>query len=142
MNVHSSVHPQNHLTLQGELEHCVGKNWFSCTSRKGFILQLVSIEQCQACICCIRSKVAALPAGPKERLPNKPKDHYHIGQTQAFPEDLMLFVRKNLDDPLMKVHRIQVIFPLNHLIGSYCLVLLALHSPAQDSSATSCPSAP
>lgn len=39
----------------------------------------------------------------KENLPNKPEDHYHIGQTQDFPEDLMLFVGKNSDDPLTQV---------------------------------------
>ena len=108
MKVHSSVHPQNLLTLQGELEHCVGKNHFTHTSQKGFIPQLVSIEQRQARMHRIRSKVAASRAGPKESLPDKPEDHHHIGQTQAFPEDLMLFVRKNSDDPLTKVCRIQV----------------------------------
>jgi len=52
----------------------------------------------------------AAQARLKESLPNKPEDHYHIGQTQNFLEDLILFVRKNSADPLMKVCRFQVIF--------------------------------
>ena len=44
-----------------------------------------------------------LQAGPRDTLSNKPEDCYHIGQMQNFPEDLVLFVRKNSDDPLTKV---------------------------------------
>ncbi|KIM66059.1 hypothetical protein SCLCIDRAFT_22270 [Scleroderma citrinum Foug A] len=46
--------------------------------------------------------LAGFQAGPKESLPENPEDHHHIGHTQKFPEDLLLFVRKNSDDPLTK----------------------------------------
>ena len=99
----------NILILQGKLEHHIGKGRFTRTSRKVFIPQLASIERHQAQTHCIRAKLAALRAGPKESLPDNPEDHYHIGQTQCFPEDLMLFIRKHLDDPLTMVHRVQLI---------------------------------
>ena len=93
----------NILTLQGELKHHTGKSRFACTSCKVFIPQLASIERHQAHIHHIWSKLVDLSMKWKESLPNKLEDHYHIGQTQDFPEDLMLFVRNNLDDPLMQV---------------------------------------
>ena len=88
---------------QGELEHRIGKNRFARTSRKVFIPQLALIEQQQTHTHHIRSKLAGFQAGPKESLPENPEDHHHIGRTQNFPEDLLLFVRKNSDDPLTKV---------------------------------------
>ena len=91
------------IGFQGELEHRVGKNRFARTSRKEFIPQLASIERRQARTRRIRSKLAALQAGPRDTLSDKPEDRYHIGQTQNFPEDLVLFVRKNSDDPLTEV---------------------------------------
>jgi len=97
------------LILQGELEHRIGKSRFTRTSRKVFIPQLASIERRQARTRRIRAKLAALRAGPKESLPDNPEDRYHIGQTQCFPEDLMLFVRKHPDDPLTMVRRVQLI---------------------------------
>ena len=72
-------------------------------SQKEFIPQLASIEQRQAHTQHIWSKLAVLQARPRDTLSDKPEDHYHIGQTQNFPEDLMLFVRKNSDDPLTEV---------------------------------------
>ncbi|KIJ64394.1 hypothetical protein HYDPIDRAFT_90003, partial [Hydnomerulius pinastri MD-312] len=92
----------SYSTQPGELEHRVGKGRFSRTSRKVFIPQLASIERRQVRIRRIRAKLAALQAEPKEPVSIKPEDHHHIGRTQNFPEDLMLFVRKNSDDPLAK----------------------------------------
>ena len=83
---------------------------FACTSQKGFIPQLASIEQRQAHTHCIWSKLAALWTGKMESLANDPEDCYHIGQMQNFPEDLILFVGKNSDDPFMKVCGLWVIF--------------------------------
>jgi hypothetical protein len=132
----------NFLTLQGELEHRVGKKRFARTSRKLFIPQLASIERCQTRTRRIRSKLAALRAGPKESLPDKIEAHYHIGQTENFPEVLMLFIEKNLDDPLTKVCRYSSCFHLKGPISSPSLAPLGLHSPAQGPSTTPCPDAP
>ncbi|KIM65445.1 hypothetical protein SCLCIDRAFT_22648 [Scleroderma citrinum Foug A] len=55
-----------------------------------------------ACTRCIRSKLAALRTAQMESLANNPEDRYHIGQTQNFLEDLILFVGKNSDDPFTK----------------------------------------
>jgi len=105
-------------------------------SQKEFIPQLASIEQCQAHTRCIRSKLAAR-ARLKESLPNKPEDRYHISQMQNFPEDLILFIRKNSADPLMKVCRFQVVF-------IWCSPLFGtkLHSTIESPSTTPCPSTP
>ena len=103
------VHSSLLFSLQGELEHRVGKNWFAHTSRKVFIPQLVLIEQCQTCTHHIQSKLAGLQVEPKEILPENPEDHHHIGHAQNFPEDLFMFTRKNSDDPLTKVCRIWVV---------------------------------
>ena len=97
------IHLSSIFSLQGELEHRIGKNRFARTSRKVFIPQLASIERRQTCTRRIRSKLAGLQAEPKESLPENPEDHHHIGRTQNFPVDLSIFIRENSDDPLAKV---------------------------------------
>lgn len=70
----------------------------------------------------------AAQAGLKESLPDKPEDHYHIGQMQNFLEDLILFVRKNSADPLMKVCRFQVLlFDVHHCLEQNFILQLKAH---------------
>ena len=126
------------IDFQGELEHRVGKNRFARTSRKDFIPQLASIERRQARTRRIRSKLAALQAGPRDSLSDKPEDRYHIGQTQNFPEDLVLFVRKNLDDPLTKVCGLGVGFM--YMILTW--LVSELYSATEVPSITTCPDTP
>ena len=90
---------------QGELEHHIGKSRFTRTSCKAFIPQLASIEHCQEWICHIWTKVAALHAYHQDSLPNRPDIHHIIGQSQNFPENIVLFQAHNSDDPAVKVSR-------------------------------------
>ena len=90
---------------QGELEHRVGKSRFTRTSCKAFIPQLASIEHRQERICHIRNKVAALHAYCQDPMPNRPDIHHIIGQSQNFPENIVLFQACNSDDPAVKVGR-------------------------------------
>ena len=72
-------------------------------------MQLASIERRQTRTRRIQSRLAGLQAGQKESLPENLEDHHHIGYTQNFPEDFLMFVRENSDDPLTKVCKSQVI---------------------------------
>ena len=88
---------------QGELEHRVGKSRFTRTSRKAFIPQLTSIERRQERIRQIWTKVAALRAYHQDPMPNRPDIHHVIGQSQNFPENVVLFQARNSGDPAVKV---------------------------------------
>ena len=90
---------------QGELEHRVGKSRFTRTSRKIFIPQLASIERRQERIRQIRTKVAALRAYRQDPVPNRPDIHHVIGESQNFPENIVLFQARNSDDPAVRVSR-------------------------------------
>ena len=72
-------------------------------SRKTFIPQLASIEHRQERIRQIRSKVAALRAYHQDPAPNRPNIHHVIGQSQNFPENIVLLQACNSDDPAVRV---------------------------------------
>jgi len=88
---------------QGELEHHIRKSRFTRTSRKAFIPQLVSIECHQEQIRQIWTKLATLCAYHQDPMPNRPDIHHTIGQSQNFPENIVLFQARNSDDPAVKV---------------------------------------
>jgi len=88
---------------QGELEYRIGKSRFTRTSHKAFIPQLASIERRQERIRQIQTKVAALHAYHQDPMLNRPDIHHIIGQSQNFPENIVLFQARNSDDPAVKV---------------------------------------
>ena len=99
---------------QGELEHRVGKSRFTRTSRKIYIPQLASIERRQDRIRQIRTKVAALRAYRQDPVPNRPDIHHVIGESQNFPENIVLFQARNSDDPAVRVSRFLLSVNVQH----------------------------
>ena len=64
--------------------------------------QLTAIERRQDHIQRIRSQISSTPLAGV--LPNDmPECHHYIGSSHNNPEDLMLFVRRNRDDPAVAV---------------------------------------
>ena len=86
---------------QGELEHRTSKSRYARTSRKTFLPQVASIERRQARIRHIRAQREARKRD--DPTLGTPDQHHFIGKSQNFPEDISIFVQKNLDDPAAKV---------------------------------------
>ena len=87
--------------MQGELEHRTSKVRFSRTSHKAYVSQLASIERRQARVRRIRMNRDVLNLA--DPIPNKAEEHYVIGQSQNFPENLTGFMQVNMGDPAVKV---------------------------------------
>ena len=49
------------------------------------------------------TKVVALCAYHQDPVPNRPDIHHVIGQSQNFPENIVLFQARNSGDPAVKV---------------------------------------
>ena len=118
---------------QGELEHRTSKARYRRTDRKQFVKQMTGIKRCEAQIRHIRNvnKLSPLSAMVQETVATTPDTHFHIGQSQNSPENLVNFLCKHSDDPAIKVSRISLestslIFSKNRtsfpsLNASYCL---------------------
>ena len=87
--------------MQGELEHRTSKVRFARTSHKAYVSQLASIERRQARVRRIRMNRDVLNLA--DPIPNKAEEHYVIGQSQNFPENLTRFMQVNMGDPAVKV---------------------------------------
>jgi hypothetical protein len=71
------------------------------TSRKDFVRQLTRIERRQARIRRIRE--SGIGSAQLESVSSVPDERYNIGKSQHRPIDLDGFIRKNSDDPALKV---------------------------------------
>ena len=71
------------------------------TSHKAFIPQLAATERRQARIRRIRMQREQVSLA--DPAPEVLRQHHVIGKSQNFPEDINLFLQRNLEDPAAKV---------------------------------------
>ena len=90
---------------QGELEHSTSKARFRRTDGKQFLKQMAGIERCEAWIrhICNLNNPSHLGTNVKEGVATTSDAHFHIGKSQNFPENIMMFLHKHSKDPAVKV---------------------------------------
>ncbi|KAF8835853.1 hypothetical protein BDN67DRAFT_992306 [Paxillus ammoniavirescens] len=88
----------SYSTQPGELEHRTSKSRFKRTSCNAYVPQLASIEHRQACIRRILVCTQRNALTKYDPAPNILAQHYVIGKSQNFPEDLTRFVQSTLED--------------------------------------------
>ena len=86
---------------QGELEHHTSKARYRRTDQKQFVKQMTGIECCKVQIrhICNVNKLSPLSAMVQETVATTPDAHFHIGQSQNSPENLVNSLCKHSDDP-------------------------------------------
>ncbi|KAF8833568.1 hypothetical protein BDN67DRAFT_992818 [Paxillus ammoniavirescens] len=88
----------SYSTQPGELEHHTSKSRFKRTSCNTYVPQLASIERRQARIQRILVCTQRNALTKYDPALNIPEQHYVIGKSQNFPEDLTRFVQSTLED--------------------------------------------
>ena len=76
------------------------------TSKKDYERQIAQIERRRTRIRHIRQKIPnqlTPPSAADEHVAPRIDDHYEIGNTQNHPENILLFLQQNADDPAIRV---------------------------------------
>ncbi|KAG1865192.1 hypothetical protein C8R48DRAFT_601365, partial [Suillus tomentosus] len=92
----------SYSTEPGELEHRTSKARYHRTDRKEYVEQITRIERRQARIHHIRDEQAPHSVANEEEVATSPEAHFHIGKSQNYPENITLFLQRNLGDPAVK----------------------------------------
>ncbi|KAG2057433.1 hypothetical protein BDR06DRAFT_969243 [Suillus hirtellus] len=93
----------SYSTELGELEHRTSKKRYCRTDQKNFVEQITKIEWREAHILSIRDN--QLPQGAviqEEEVATSPEAHFHVGKSQNYPENILLFLRRHVGDPAVK----------------------------------------
>jgi hypothetical protein len=91
---------------QGELEHRTSKARYSGTNKREFIKQITQIERRQERIRRIRMRnLGDGDINPlDESVATNPDIHHCIAKSEAHPEHIGLFIKKNQGDPAVEVY--------------------------------------
>ncbi|KAG0693482.1 hypothetical protein DFH29DRAFT_1007258 [Suillus ampliporus] len=64
---------------------------------------MTSIERCEACICRIHDKQSSYGAvNEEEEVATSPEARFHVGKSQNYPENILLFLQRHSGDPAVK----------------------------------------
>src|SRR5882762_3314981 len=91
-------------SAQMELEHRTPKARYKRTDKKLFIKQLARIERREARLRRIRARLSQ-EGRIGETVAKTPHEHHHIGASQNQFEHIGTFLRRNSEDPAVKVQR-------------------------------------
>ena len=90
------------------------KGHFHRTNQNHFVAQLALIERHEVRLQCIHA--CRMEINKRDPTPDDQQQHYVIGHSQNFPEDLTQFVQKNSEDVTVMV---STLFNLKSMIESF-----------------------
>ncbi|KAG0694659.1 hypothetical protein DFH29DRAFT_1006136 [Suillus ampliporus] len=91
----------SYSTEPGELEHRTSKARYHRTDRKEYVKQITRIERREACIHGIHDK-QFLHRAVDEEVATSPEAHFHVGKSQNYPKNILLFIQRHSGDPAVK----------------------------------------